>query len=133
MIFVDINYFLRFLLADEKNQHGQAKKLFENGATGKIKLFTSLIVFFEIYWVLSSFYKKDKKIISKVLRDLLKMSFIIISERNVLEKALNISQKKNLDLEDSFNLAYAQEKNAESFKTFDKKYEQGLKVFDANK
>ena len=52
MIFIDTNYFLRFLLADISSQHNQAKTIFKQAASGKISLFTSAVVIFEIYWVL---------------------------------------------------------------------------------
>jgi len=121
MIFVDTNYFLRFLLADVNKQHQKAKKLFEDAALGKVKLFTSTIVFFEIYWVLISFYEKDKKQLMKVLSDLLLMSFVKLAERDLLEQTLEIFAKSNLDLEDCFNLVYAKKKEARVFKTFDNK------------
>ena len=121
MTFVDTNYFLRFLLADVNEQHQKAKKLFEDAALGKVKLFTSTIVFFEIYWVLASFYKKDKKQLTKILSDLLLMSFVKLAERNLLKQALEIFTKSNLDFEDSFNLVYAKKKKARVFKTFDEK------------
>ena len=57
MIFIDTNYFLRFLLKDNEKQFIEVKKLFEKAILGEIDLYTSLIVIFEIYWVLSSFYK----------------------------------------------------------------------------
>ena len=121
MTFVDTNYFLRFLLADVSEQHRKAKGLFEDAALGKIKLFTSTIVFFEIYWVLASFYEKDKKQLTKILSDLLLMSFVKLIERDLLKQALEVFTKSNLDLEDSFNLVYAKKKKARIFKTFDKK------------
>jgi len=121
MTFVDTNYFLRFLLADVNEQHQKAKKLFEDAALGKVKLFTSTIVFFEIYWVLASFYKKDKKQLTKILSDLLLMSFVKLIERDLLKQALDVFAKSNLDLEDSFNLVYAKKKEMRIFKTFDKK------------
>ena len=121
MTFVDTNYFLRFLLADVDEQHQKAKKLFEDAASGKVKLFTSTIVFFEIYWVLASFYEKDKKQLTKILSDLLLMSFVKLIERDLLKQALEVFTKSNLDLEDSFNLVYAKKKKARIFKTFDKK------------
>ena len=43
MIFVDTNYFLRFLLKDNKLQHRKAKQLMLDSAQGKLKLFTSII------------------------------------------------------------------------------------------
>ena len=124
MTFVDTNYFLRFLLNDVNEQYRKAKKLFENAALGKVKLFTSMIVFFEIYWVLTSFYKKDKEQLIKVLSDLLLMSFVKLAERDLLKQALEVFTKSNLDLEDSFNLVYAKKKEAKVFKTFDKKLNQ---------
>ncbi len=60
MIFVDTNYFLRFFLRDSREQYLIVKQFFLDGASGKIKLFTSLIVLFEVYWVLKSYYGKEK-------------------------------------------------------------------------
>lgn len=121
MIFVDTNYFLRFLLADVEGQHREVKKLFQDSLSGKIKLFTSIIVFFEIYWVLSSFYKKRKSKIAVVLDNILKMSFIYLEERDLLQKTVRLFAKSKLDLEDSYNLVYAKMNQASKFASFDQK------------
>jgi len=121
MIFVDTNYFLRFLLKDIDKQHQEAKELFKDAALGEVKLFTSIIVFFEIYWVFSSFYKRNKTELTEILKNVLKMDFIKIKERKLLQKAVEIFEESTSDLEDSFNLAYARKKEALEFKTFDKK------------
>lgn len=120
MIFVDTNYFLRFLLKDVNAQHKKAKQLFENAALGKAKLFTSTIVFFEIDWVLSSFYQQKKAKRVKVLVDILKMDFIKMESKDLLLKAIETFKKTNLNLEDSFNLVYAKKMDARDFKTFDR-------------
>lgn len=121
MIFVDTNYFLRFLLNDIDEQHQEAKQLLAAGATGKSELFSSVIVFFEIYWVLTSFYGKKKEEILATLKDLLKMTFIKWENGEVLEKVIKLYQNNAIDLEDSYNLIYAKIDMAKSFKTFDKK------------
>lgn len=121
MVFVDTNYFLRFLLADINSQHRQAKQLFKQGAEGKIKLFTSLVVFFEIYWVLESFYQKQRDELVEVLGKILALDFIELKERRVLLVALRVFGNSNFDLEDAFNLAYAKSAEAADFKTFDTK------------
>lgn len=121
MIFVDTNYFLRYLLEDNLVQQKKAKKLFLDGAEGKIKLFTSNIVIFEIYWVLSSFYEKNRKEIAEILKALLGFKFLKIEDKDILKKALLTYKKKNLDLEDSYNLAFARSKKASEFRTFDRK------------
>src|SRR3990172_8569866 len=84
MIFVDTNYFLRFLLADNKEQFHEVKPLFGQAAEGRVKLFTSIVVYFEIYWVLSSFYKQDKSETAKTLQQLLEMDFISLEEHEIL-------------------------------------------------
>lgn len=121
MIFVDTSYFLRFLLEDIPGQHKEAKNLFLQASEGKIKIFTSLVVIFEIYWVMTSFYGKKKKEVSKVLENVLNLTFIKLEGRKLLSGALDIYKNTNLDFEDSYNLAYAKDKNAKDFKTFDKK------------
>lgn len=121
MIFVDTNYFLRFLLNDNEKQGQAAKNLFSEGACGQKKLFTSIIVYFEVYWVLVSFYKKDKQALIKILSDIMQMSFIKLKDRKCLLKSIEIFQKTKIDLEDAFNLIYAQQNKAADFATFDKK------------
>lgn len=121
MIFVDTNYFLRFLIRDVEEQYQEVRKLFEKGISKEAKLFTSLVVFFEIYWVLSSFYQKDKRELVMKLAEVLELKFIKIREREILEKAIKLFSCSNLSLEDTFNLVYSQKNKAIRFATFDKK------------
>lgn len=119
MIFVDTNCFLRFLLENESEQQKKAIELFQKASLGQIKLFTSAIVIFEIYWVLSTFYQKDKKEVKEILADILKMEFIHIKERAILQRAIARLDEFGYDLEDSYNFTYALKNNAEEFMTFD--------------
>jgi len=120
MIFVDTNYFLRFLLKEKNQQQQKTIELFKKASFGKVKLFTSTIVIFEIYWVLFSFYKKNKKEIKSVLLDIFKMDFIQIAEKGILETAIRRIEEFNYDLEDAYNFVYATKNKAEEFLTFDK-------------
>lgn len=126
MIFIDTNYFLRFLIKDIENQHNTAKNLFLEAASGKIKLITSVIVFFEIYWVLSSYYEKEKAELIPTIRKVLNLNFIQLEERDLLEEALNLFENNNLSFEDCYNLSFAKYQKAKSFKTFDKKLEKAF-------
>lgn len=127
MMFVDTNYFLRFLLADQEEQHKTAKALFKKAAAGAVDLFTSLIVFFEVYWVLSSFYKKDKKELIEKLEGLLSMTFITYQDRDVLAGAVRVFKETPLDLEDAYNLTYASKNGANELKTFDQQLQKVYK------
>jgi predicted nucleic acid-binding protein len=121
MNFVDTNYFLRLLLKDNSEQHEIVKRLFLSAAEGKVALFTSTIVIFEIYWVLSAYYEKEKSEIISVLQNILKLTFIRLEESEILQNSILLFQKSNLDLEDCYNLCYAKFHQVVSFNTFDKK------------
>ncbi|OGD83057.1 hypothetical protein A3A54_00285 [Candidatus Curtissbacteria bacterium RIFCSPLOWO2_01_FULL_39_62] len=121
MIFVDTNYFLRFLLEDVDSQHKEAKKLFLEAADGNLKLFTSIIVIFEINRVLSSFYRKDKIRTCSILDEALSFPFLKIIEKAILLEAIEKYKENNISLEDSYNLVFAKSRNAAAFKTFDAK------------
>ena len=120
MIFVDTNVFLRLLLEDNDRQSKEAKLLFERASEGKAIIFTSLVVFFEIYWLFKGLFKKNKEEVCTILNNLLEMKFLIFAEHGIFERAIDIYRKTNLDLEDSYNLAYAISNKATEFKTFDK-------------
>ena len=130
MILVDTNYFLRYLLKDIDDQYLQAKRLFLEASKGKIKLISSTIVFFEIYWVLVSYYEKSKAELCISLKKLLEFTFIIFEERVILEKTLLIFEKVNLSLEDCYNLIYARSKKADSLATFDQKLSNKFKEME---
>lgn len=121
MIFVDTNYFLRFLIEDNKEQLQTTEKLFLDGAKGNSALTTSTVVIFEIYWVLKTYYQKSKSEIVGILQKVLKMNFIKIDDRNILIQAINFYNENNFSLEDCYNLLWARENNIETFKTFDEK------------
>jgi len=123
MNFIDTNYFLRFLLNDISEQHNIVKDLFLSASEGKVKLITSTIVFFEIYWVLSSYYGKERKEIVSVLEKILRLTFIELNERELLQKSIVIFEETSLDLEDCYNLSFAKSQKVEIFGTFDKKLE----------
>lgn len=128
MIFIDTNYFLRYLVGDIEDQHDLAVKLFEEGAKGTKILFTSIIVIFELNWVLTPVLGKNREKIASVLRSIMLLSFIQFDEKNIFEQALDLFEKQNLSLADCYNLIIAKSNKAESFATFDKKL---LKQFDS--
>lgn len=122
-MFIDTNYFLRFLLKDVDHQHNAVKNLFLDASEGKTNLITSTIVFFEIYWVLVSFYKKNKNELVEALQKILKLTFIELKEREILMSSLILFHNTNLDLEDCYNIYFAKTQKVQVFKTFDKQLE----------
>jgi len=130
-MFVDTNYFLRFLLADVTSQYVKAKKLFKEAATGKVKLTSSIVVFFEIYWVLGSFYEKKKEELVKVLENLLEMQFVNWENKKLLIRSVEIYKKTDLDFEDSYNLMFVEFKKLKKVASFDVKFCKLVKANDS--
>ena len=120
MIFVDTNYFLRFLLNGNKDQNSEAKKLFLAAALGKEELISSNIVFFEISWVLGSSYKLDKSDLVVILRKLLQLN-VDFNDRDLLIKTIDLFNNTKLSLEDCYNLIFSKEIGVKEFRTFDVK------------
>lgn len=125
--FIDTNYFLRLLLKDNVKQFSEVYSIFQLAVNQEVKIYTSVIVFFEIYWVLSSFYKKNKSKTINFLDKILVMDFLEIENRQILQETLFLFKAHNIDLEDCYNMAYAKNINANEFATFDKKIRNLLK------
>jgi predicted nucleic acid-binding protein len=121
MVFVDTNYFLRYLVQDNPKQQRIVEDLLLNAAKGKIELCTSSLVIFEIYWVLNSFYQLEKEDIITLLYRILHLKFINLPSRTRLIKSLELYQQNSFSLEDAHHLIYAKSKKAEHFATFDQK------------
>lgn len=118
--FVDTNYFLRFLLKDLDTHHKKAYKLFERAKKGELKLVSSTINFFEVSWVLKSYYSFSKPKIVSGLETLISLSFLQMQDKEIFIQALGLFGETRLDLEDCFVIASAWEQGCNDIATFDK-------------
>lgn len=117
---VDTNVFLRFVLKDDIPLFIEASHLFENASKGKVQLFASNIVLFEISFVLKSVYKLSREEIIENLETILSSPYIEWVEQNNLQTALAIyATHPSLSLVDCYLHVKAKAIKAELF-TFDK-------------
>ncbi len=128
MIFVDSNYFLRFFLKDINDQYLEVKRLFLKSAKGETVLVNSTVVIFEVYWVLKSYYHRDRVETSQTLQNIIDLNFIELSERSIIQHGLDLFKQTNLSLGDCYNIAFAKEQGIKSFKTFDLKLAKAFKT-----
>lgn len=134
-IFVDTNYFLRFLLEDNKKQANEVRDIFTRASEGEIELSSSLVVFFELYWVLNGKYEMPVEEIISLLEKVLMMVFITFPDREILFDSLRIlKERPSLQLEDCYNISWFKAKKLEKFMTFDKKLHNYINqlVLDSN-
>lgn len=122
MIFVDTNYFLRYLVDDGSTQHLETINFFEFHSKRKNLLTTSVVVFFEIFWTLTSHYKKSKQEAIGILQKLMsKMAFVEFDSKKILDRSLGRAARGVIGLEDCFNLEWAKAKEITDIASFDKK------------
>ncbi|MEK7525137.1 MAG: PIN domain-containing protein [Patescibacteria group bacterium] len=121
MIFVDTNYFLRYLIDDNSQQHLKAIEFFEVNSKKKKLIATSVLVFFEIFWNLTSFYQKSDLAAIEIMKKLLNMAFIKFESKTILANALDRASKGVISFEDCFNLEWATAEGINDLASFDKK------------
>jgi len=126
--FVNTNYFLRLLIKDNNQQFKIAYAFFKKASEYQINTLTSTVVIFEIFWVLSSFYQKQKKQVISLLENILKMDFVEIEHRQTLIEALELYSHNFLDFEDCYYIIFAKNLSA-NLVTFDQKINKMMKLY----
>ena len=99
-IFIDTNVWLRFLVADKKEEFEDCKNLLILNERGKFKIYTSTVVLLEIAYTLASFYQIPKKEIVSDLKNILRTRNLTLIEKTNFAKALQIFKKLNIKLAD---------------------------------
>jgi len=116
MIYIDANVVLRYLLADEVDQHIISKNMIE----GDKDIFILDGVVVEIVYVLTKTYGIDRKLTSDRLTELFEQNRFYFENKTLILEALSILKKRDLDFVDCMLCSCKKLKNAEVF-TFDKK------------
>jgi predicted nucleic-acid-binding protein len=116
MIYLDANVILRYLLADDDNQHIISKNIIE----GPNDIFVLDGVVVEIVYVLTKTYGIDRKLASDKMVELFEQKRFYFENKTLIIDSLDIFKKRDLDFVDCMLCACKKLKNAEIF-TFDKK------------
>ena len=94
---VDASVILRYLLADNKEQLKQSRKIIQKGAC------TTIEIIAEVVYVLKGVYKVPKTEISDCLLEFL--SIIEIEEDDLMKESLSLFKMHNLDFVDCILVA----------------------------
>jgi predicted nucleic-acid-binding protein len=106
-IFLDANIVVRFLTRDDEQKAEDVKQLFLLLEAGKISAETDAIVVAEIIWVLTSFYKLDRSVIGEYISLFLATNHLIVKEKPLIQKAVELYKNVNADYIDCFVVAVA--------------------------
>jgi predicted nucleic acid-binding protein len=99
-VFIDTNIFIYFLDENESIKKQNCEKLFKAIESGKIKPYSSNIVFMELIYVLVKTFKQSKKIASQILTKLSQMRNFTLIEKTDSKKALLYFSKHSIKFGD---------------------------------
>lgn len=112
-VIFDANMILRYLLDDNKEMAETAERHIINDS-----VFVTIEEMAEVVYVLQRVYSMERSTISETLKDFLKL--VYSDNRIVLETAIDVFGKNNIDFVDCVLFAYNRA-NGTKIATFDKK------------
>jgi len=118
---LDTNILVRFILQDEPEQARVATHFIENHCTPEEPGYINSIVICELIWVLGKGYRYDKRLLIKVLRQLLASPELVIEQRENTLAALRDYQESNADFSDHLLARINQDQGCITTYTFDRK------------
>ncbi len=121
MRYIDTNVFVRFLTEEKDKISEEFLNFFHNLKEGKIKVKLLDLVFFQVIFVLKSFYKVKKEEIIEVMREILAFKGIHTRNKKVLERTLELWEKHSDDIIDCYIVANMELENETELYSFDKK------------
>jgi predicted nucleic acid-binding protein len=110
--FVDSNVFLRYLNRDEPKHAALAAAIFKSAQDKEVELLCGPPAFFEIAWVLRSFYKLPNSEILDTLESILSIPGLKVLDAERAATAISLARAKNCSYADSYIAVAADAKNA---------------------
>ncbi|WP_025209726.1 PIN domain-containing protein [Hippea sp. KM1] len=129
MRYIDTNVILRFLT--DKNPNKRLVDLFARIERGEEEVRCIDMVFFQVVFVLKSFYKIEKGKIIDVMRKLLCFKGLKMKDKQTIERTLDLWEKHQDDIVDCYIVARMEEEGASEIYSFDRKIERlGVRRID---
>mgnify|MGYP001597909986 CR=1 FL=1 len=119
LICIDTNIVIRFLQADHPELSAKSREIILGAESGKYRIYFDEIMIAETIWVLTSFYKQDKKEICNLLLKLVSKNWLVNPRKNLILRSLKLCAFANLSYIDSW-IAEVSTANKIKLETFDK-------------
>ena len=102
---IDTNVLIRFLTNDRSPKYKTLYSFFASLEKGKTKVELKLIVLFQTFFVLKSYYEVPKENIATSLMVLLKFKGIQIKDKKIVLRTLELWHTKNIEIVDCYLIA----------------------------
>lgn len=119
MNLIDTNVILRYLIGDEKSASG-VFNLFDRLIKNEEKVECPLIVFFQVIFVLKSFYKIELSKIRDIMQGLLSIPGFYVPQKAILTSTLDIWNKQGGDIVDAYIVALSTSERGRKIYSLDK-------------
>ena len=106
MALLDTNVLIRFLTSDKTKKFRGVYTLFKSLEQGDLRVELKLIVLFQVVFVLRSFYSVPREDIAAVMLGILKYKGIIVKEKKIVRRMLELWHDSKLDIVDCYLIAY---------------------------
>ncbi len=121
MRYIDTNIFLRYLTEKKEDLPQELIDFFQSLQEGNINVKCLDIVFFQVIFVLKSFYKVEKDKIIKSIESILALNGLHTKNKRVLERTLELWEQHPDDIIDCYIVANMERDGENELYTFDKK------------
>ncbi|WDN90525.1 hypothetical protein BuS5_03496 [Desulfosarcina sp. BuS5] len=120
---LDTNVIVRFLVSDQSPKYKNLYSFFKSLEYGKMKVELKLIVLFQVLFVLKSFYKVPKDQIAKGITDLLKYKGIVIKNKTMIRRMMEMWYNKKLDIVDCYLIAILESDSQNLLYSYDRDFD----------
>jgi predicted nucleic acid-binding protein len=99
---LDANVLIRFITKDVPDKAERARALLKRGEVGEVRLILNAMVVAEVVYILRAHYKFTYEDIETILLQLIGSNAVETLERSVVERALMMVTRHNVDFEDAY-------------------------------
>jgi len=121
-VYADTNLFIRFFTGDPDNQAQESRKFLNQVSRGKYGLFICDLIIAEIIYVLESIYHLDRNAVVEKILAIAETDNTIIENRQVILRALDLYEEKNIDFIDAYLASHSVKNNCDTIFTFDRDF-----------
>ena len=120
---LDTNVLIRFLIADKSPKYRKLYSFFKALEQGETRVELKLIILFQTVFVLKSFYKVPKEHITDGLMDLIQYKGIIIKEKIIIRRTLELWRDNNIEIVDCYLVACTERDTQNLLYSYDRDFD----------
>ena len=125
MHFIDTNIFLRFLTKDDLQKAEACRDLLNQASEGKIKLYTTDIVFAELIWILQSpkIYNLSPSEISELVIPLAMIKGLNFPSKKYFPAIMELFVSSGIDFIDTYNAVIMEARDINTIYSYDSDFD----------